>query len=70
MEVFDIKTLRKCLNTRFIGRDLQYWPEVDSTNAMALRLAAEWAVEGTVVLAEAQSQGRGRVGKSWYSPPV
>jgi BirA family transcriptional regulator, biotin operon repressor / biotin---[acetyl-CoA-carboxylase] ligase len=69
MEVFDIKALRKCLNTRLIGRELQYWPEVDSTNAMALRLAAEWAVEGTVVVAEAQSKGRGRVGKPWYSPP-
>ena len=69
MEVFDLKALRKCLNTRVIGRELQYWPEVDSTNAMALRLAAEWAVEGTVVLAEAQRKGRGRAGKSWYSPP-
>ncbi len=69
MEMFDIKALRKCLNTRFIGRELQYWPEVDSTNAMARRLAAEWAVEGTVVVAEAQSKGRGRAGKPWYSPP-
>ena len=68
--MFDIEALRKCFNTRIIGRALRYWPEVDSTNAMAMRLAAEWAVEGTVVLAEAQSQGRGRVGKSWYSPPV
>jgi BirA family transcriptional regulator, biotin operon repressor / biotin---[acetyl-CoA-carboxylase] ligase len=69
MEVFDIKAPRACLNTRFIGRELRYWPEVDSTNAMALRLAAERAVEGMVVLAEAQSNGRGRAGKSWYSPP-
>jgi BirA family biotin operon repressor/biotin-[acetyl-CoA-carboxylase] ligase len=68
MEMFDIKALRACLNTRFIGRELRYWPEVDSTNAMALRLAAEWAVEGTVVVAEAQSKGRGRAGKPWYSP--
>ena len=69
MEVFDIKTLRKCLNTRLMGRELRYCPEVDSTNAMALRLAAEWAVEGTVVVAETQSKGRGRAGKPWYSPP-
>jgi BirA family biotin operon repressor/biotin-[acetyl-CoA-carboxylase] ligase len=68
MEMFDIKALRACLNTRVIGKELRYWPEVDSTNAMALRLAAEWAVEGTVVVAEAQSKGRGRAGKPWYSP--
>jgi BirA family transcriptional regulator, biotin operon repressor / biotin---[acetyl-CoA-carboxylase] ligase len=69
MQVFDIKTLRKCLNTRSIGRELRYCPEVDSTNAMALRLATEWAVEGTVVVAETQSKGRGRASKPWYSPP-
>jgi BirA family biotin operon repressor/biotin-[acetyl-CoA-carboxylase] ligase len=69
MEAFEINALRKCLTTRFIGRDLRYWPEVDSTNAVALRLAAKSAVEGTVVVAEAQSQGRGRAGKPWYSPP-
>jgi BirA family biotin operon repressor/biotin-[acetyl-CoA-carboxylase] ligase len=69
MEMFDIKALSHCLNTRVIGRELRYWPEVDSTNAMALRLAAEGAVEGTVVVAETQSKGRGRAGKPWYSPP-
>jgi BirA family biotin operon repressor/biotin-[acetyl-CoA-carboxylase] ligase len=57
------------LNTRVIGRELRYWPAVDSTNDMALRLAAEGAVEGTVVFSEAQRLGRGRAGKSWYSPP-
>jgi BirA family biotin operon repressor/biotin-[acetyl-CoA-carboxylase] ligase len=57
------------LNTRVIGKELRYWPEVDSTNAMALRLALEGAVEGTVVVAETQSKGRGRAGKPWFSPP-
>jgi BirA family biotin operon repressor/biotin-[acetyl-CoA-carboxylase] ligase len=69
MEMFDIKALRGCLNTRLIGRELRYWPEVDSTNATALRLAAEGTVEGTVVVAEAQNKGRGRARKAWYSPP-
>jgi hypothetical protein len=63
MEVFDIKALRTCLNTGVIGKELRYWPEVDSTNAMALRLAPEGAVEGTVVVAETQSKGRARAGK-------
>ena len=69
MEILEIKPLTKYLNTRVIGRELRYWPEVDSTNAMVLRLAAEEAVEGTVVMAEAQRKGRGRAGKPWYPPP-
>lgn len=69
MEMFDIEALKQSLHTRVIGRQLRYWPEVDSTNAMALRLAAEGAPDGTVVLADAQHKGRGRAGKSWYSPP-
>jgi BirA family transcriptional regulator, biotin operon repressor / biotin---[acetyl-CoA-carboxylase] ligase len=69
MEVFDIKALRKCLNTQLIGQELRYWPEVASTNAMALRSATKGAVEGTVVVAETQTKGRGRAGKLWYSLP-
>ena len=41
--------------------------EIDSTNAEALRLAAEGEPEGTVVVADAQSAGRGRLGRSWWS---
>ena len=52
-----------------IGREIRYWPEVESTNAMAMHLAREGAAEGTVVIADAQSRGRGRAGKPWYSPP-
>lgn len=41
--------------------------EIDSTNAEALRLAAAGEPEGTVVVADAQSAGRGRLGRSWWS---
>lgn len=41
---------------------------LDSTNAAARRLAEQGAAEGTAVLAGAQSQGRGRYGRSFYSP--
>ena len=43
--------------------------ELDSTNAEALRLAAEGAPEGTVVVADTQTAGRGRLGRSWWSVP-
>jgi BirA family biotin operon repressor/biotin-[acetyl-CoA-carboxylase] ligase len=48
---------------------IQYFSEVDSTNDVALSLAARGAPEGTVVLADAQRAGRGRQGRAWYSPP-
>jgi BirA family biotin operon repressor/biotin-[acetyl-CoA-carboxylase] ligase len=41
--------------------------EIDSTNSEALRLAAAGEPEGTVVVADAQNAGRGRLGRSWWS---
>ena len=43
--------------------------EVDSTNAEALRLAATGEPQGLVVVADVQSAGRGRLGRSWWSQP-
>lgn len=52
-----------------LGRDLHYFTEVGSTNDVAARLAADGAPDGTAVLAASQTAGRGRRGRSWYSPP-
>ena len=46
----------------------QYLPEVDSTNTRLKALAAEGAPAGTVLVAERQTGGKGRLGKSFYSP--
>lgn len=43
--------------------------ETDSTNAEALRLAAAGEPEGLVVVADAQTSGRGRLGRSWWAEP-
>jgi BirA family biotin operon repressor/biotin-[acetyl-CoA-carboxylase] ligase len=52
-----------------MGRDrIICLAQTDSTNCQAKRLAAEGAVEGTVVVAESQTSGRGRRGRSWFSP--
>ena len=48
---------------------VRYYPVVGSTNDVALRLAAEGAPDGTVVLADRQTAGRGRMGREWFSPP-
>ena len=52
-----------------IGAKLQYFSEVGSTNDEAARLAEHGAPEGTTVVASAQTAGRGRYGRSWFSPP-
>ncbi len=55
--------------TRLLGRPLHFFDTIDSTNTSAARLAREDAAEGTVVIADAQSGGKGRLGRSWVSPP-
>lgn len=57
------------LATRRLGTKLYYFAEIDSTNACARRLAEQGANEGGVIIAEAQTRGRGRLGRSWVSPP-
>ncbi len=55
---------------RLGGRlSLHYFAEVGSTNDVALALAANGGVEGVAVLADVQTAGRGRLGRSWFSPP-
>ena len=56
------------LATRRIGLRLVCLKETESTNAVAFRLAEEGAPEGTVVFADAQSAGKGRLGRVWISP--
>ena len=57
------------LNTAIIGKQLVSLVLTTSTNAEAFRLAEDGAVEGTVVTADEQNKGRGRLGRTWLSPP-
>lgn len=50
-----------------MGRAVIYKEKVDSTNEVAMRLASEGAPHGTVIVADAQSRGRGRQGRPWLS---
>jgi BirA family biotin operon repressor/biotin-[acetyl-CoA-carboxylase] ligase len=54
---------------RLIGREVVYFTETDSTNLRAQALGEAGAVEGTVVIADRQSAGKGRLGRQWFSPP-
>jgi len=57
------------LRTRTIGRNLELYDRITSTNTRAIALARQGAPQGTLVLAEAQTAGRGRLGRRWYAPP-
>lgn len=56
------------LKTKFIGKQIHAYKSVQSTNVIANQLAASGAPEGTIVVAERQTKGRGRLGRSWHSP--
>lgn len=58
----------KNLHTSFIGRKILYFDSIDSTNKKAKELAFQGEQEGTLVVSEEQTMGRGRLGRSWSSP--
>ncbi len=61
--------VRALLQTRTLGWALHILEETDSTNTAALALAQQGAGHGTVVAADRQTAGRGRLGRRWFSPP-
>jgi BirA family biotin operon repressor/biotin-[acetyl-CoA-carboxylase] ligase len=52
-----------------LGSPVYYFSETGSTNDVAATLAEQGSPEGTLVLASAQTAGRGRLGRRWHSPP-
>lgn len=58
----------RILGASWLGRQLHYYESIDSTNLEIKRLAEQDAPHGTVVLAEQQDEGRGRMGHQWVSP--
>jgi len=50
-----------------IGREIRFLEHVDSTNLEALRAADAGEPEGTVIIADRQSHGRGRLGRTWHT---
>ena len=61
--------VQRGLDTRWVGRTYEHLDDTDSTNRVSFDLGREGAPAGTVVVAEAQSAGRGRLGRTFYSPP-
>ncbi|MBN1399817.1 MAG: biotin--[acetyl-CoA-carboxylase] ligase [Anaerolineae bacterium] len=57
------------LKTHLVGRYLEAYTEIPSTNSRAVELARSGAQDGAVVVADTQSAGRGRLGRRWFAPP-
>jgi len=67
-EIKDNISVASGLNTEFIGRSIHFFQDIDSTSSKAFELGDLDAPEGTVVIAESQSGGKGRRGRKWHSP--
>ena len=64
-----IRKLNGLLRAESIGKVIHYQDEMESTNTTLLELGEKGASEGTVVIADRQTGGRGRLDRSWISPP-
>lgn len=67
-EYIDTEKIKSDLKTEYIGKEIYCFHEVDSTNTVAKFLAESGSKEGTVVISEVQTKGRGRHGRKWESP--
>jgi BirA family transcriptional regulator, biotin operon repressor / biotin---[acetyl-CoA-carboxylase] ligase len=66
----DFADIEASLPATGFGHPFHFYEFLNSTNARAMELARQGALEGTLVLAEVQTAGRGRLGRRWLSPPA
>ena len=59
--------IKNNMPTDFVGKDIHIFDELASTNQTAHEMAMKGAKEGTVIIAESQTKGRGRRGREWFS---
>ncbi|UCD08824.1 MAG: biotin--[acetyl-CoA-carboxylase] ligase [Dehalococcoidales bacterium] len=67
-EVLTVESITDGLDTRIIGQRVLYYPSVTSTNEIAKKDAKRGIDEGTVVIADEQTAGRGRLKRTWLTP--
>lgn len=67
-DLLSFEELSENLTTKYIGKNIMYFQTIDSTNNKAKELALNNAPNGTVVISEEQTLGRGRLGRNWVSP--
>ena len=67
-EILSTELIMNGLGTRIIGQRIFYYPSVTSTNEIAKKEAKRGVEEGTVVIADKQTAGRGRLKRTWLTP--
>lgn len=67
-DILSAESIKPYLNKKNKDIDIQVFKTIDSTNTYAKTLAQNGAPQGTVVISEEQTAGRGRMGRSFYSP--
>lgn len=67
IDKLDVNKIQKNLKTETIGKHVEYHEEIDSTNTRAKILAAQGCENGTIIIANMQTAGRGRMGRNWVS---
>ncbi len=67
-DLISLNEIKSNLTTNFMGKELHYFKEVASTNSTAKDLAIKDAPNGTLVISEIQTSGKGRLGRVWTSP--
>ncbi|MDH4069671.1 MAG: biotin--[acetyl-CoA-carboxylase] ligase [Ignavibacteria bacterium] len=67
--MLDAESLRTGLRTKLFGKKIYSFETIDSTNTCGRAVAACGAPEGTIVIAEEQTEGKGRQGRSWVANP-
>ena len=61
--------IKNKLKTKILGKNILAYRTLGSTNQLGFRLAESGVGEGTLIVADEQTKGKGRMGRSWYSPP-
>ena len=69
MSELSAESVKRGLKTDFIGQSIVYYASLGSTNEVLKELAAQGAPEGTLVIADEQTAGKGRLGRKWLAPP-
>lgn len=67
-QLIQAQAIEKTLGKHRFGHTIHYHQAVSSTQLLARELAEEGAIEGTVIVAEQQVKGKGRLGRLWHSP--